>query len=429
MVIKIQSTHRSMAGTLAYNQDKVDAGVARVVGAVNIPGYDGGARTVSRVFESYEWRNIKTENVSFQMSINPNPNRPDEKLTDGEVMSLSRKLLDGLGYGGQPLVVYQHRDIERTHYHVVSIRTNLEGKKIRDSFEERNLQRLMSRYSREYHYAIGNQVPEREAVMEERIQGGRSPVEAPLRFDPEAGDVRRQYLDVFNEALRWRFTTFTQFQTITRSMGVDARAVEGDGWTVVLQGLGADGRGARAMISEKEMGAGLYALFESRAAECRGLRPRTAAEREETRKAKWRIARTVSRCLERSRSEAHLARMLERDGIAMTLSRGADGSIFGATFADWRTRTAYKASELGEGVSVSLFREADGVTGGRWASDEASGQEEVGGKKDIGHDESVAGKILEAALEMSEGAGGSGARDPQAEPDKRRKRRKPRYTS
>ena len=60
MVIKIQSAHRSMAGTLAYNQDKVDAGVARVVGAVNIPGYDGGARTVSQVFESYEWRNIKT---------------------------------------------------------------------------------------------------------------------------------------------------------------------------------------------------------------------------------------------------------------------------------------------------------------------------------------------------------------------------------
>ena len=198
---------------------------------------------------------------------------------------------------------------------------------------------------------------------------------------------------------------------------------------MVLEGLGADGSGARAMISEKEMGAGLYALFESRAAECRGLRPKTAAERDETRKAKWRISRTVSRCLERSRSEAHLARMLERNGITMTLSRGADGSIFGATFADRRTRTAYKASELGEGVSVSLFREADGVTGGRWASDEASGQEEVGGKKDIGHDESVAGRILEAALEMSEGAGGSGARDPQAEPDKRRKRRKPRYTS
>lgn len=109
--------------------------------------------------------------------------------------------------------------------------------------------------------------------------------------------------------------------------------------------------------------------------------------------------------------------------------RGADGSIFGATFADRRTRTAYKASELGDGVSVSLFREADGVTGGRWASDEASGQEEVGGKKDIGHDESVAGRILEAALEMSEGTGGSGALDPQAQPDKRRKRRKPRYTS
>ena len=174
------------------------------MGTVNIPGYDGVARTVSRVFESYEWRNIKTENVSFQMSINPNPNRPGEKLTDGEVMSLSRKLLDGLGYSGQPLVVYQHRDIERTHYHVVSIRTNLEGKKIRDSFEERNLQRLMSRYSREYHYAIGNQVPEREVGREERIQSGRSPVEAPSRFDPEAGDVRRQYMDIFNEALGWR---------------------------------------------------------------------------------------------------------------------------------------------------------------------------------------------------------------------------------
>lgn len=38
--------------------------------------------------------------------------------------------MESLGYGQQPYVVFRHRDIARTHLHIVSVRVDESGKKI-----------------------------------------------------------------------------------------------------------------------------------------------------------------------------------------------------------------------------------------------------------------------------------------------------------
>ncbi len=341
MVVKIQASHPRMEGTLSYNQRKVERGVARVVGVANLPSDLPG--DIRRTFMRYENRNRRTDRVSFQMSINPDPARDEERLTDREVRDYADILMRRMGFGAQPYVIYEHRDIDRTHYHVVSIRTDWEGRKIRDFKDRYLLQRLMRENAQRFHYRVGNGLPTGDGKKEETI-GQR-------RFDPSGGDVRKQYLSLFREAVGYRFETFSQFKAVCASFGLalDTRDTA-KGTELIIQGTDARGEGAAPRIGESELGEALYRRFEKRAKECRGMKPARRPDRD-------RIAREVSRCLSRSRDEQSFLSLLSERGISATLFRTRGGEVFGATFVDAESRTAVKGSDVG--ITTQSYRDAD----------------------------------------------------------------------
>lgn len=57
-------------------------------------------REIRDLFSLFERRNIRTEKVSFQMSLNPNPENPGEALSDDKAMEIAVLLMTKLGYGG-----------------------------------------------------------------------------------------------------------------------------------------------------------------------------------------------------------------------------------------------------------------------------------------------------------------------------------------
>ena len=342
MVVKIQASHPRMEGTLSYNQRKVERGVARVVGVANLPSALPG--DIRRTFMRYENRNRRTDRVSFQMSINPDPAREEERLSDREVRDYTDILMRQMGFGSQPYVIYEHRDIDRTHYHVVSIRTDWEGRKIRDFKDRYLLQRLMRENAQRFHYRVGNGLP--TGIVRKEQETVR-----PRRFDPSGGDVRKQYHSLFREAVGYRFETFSQFKAVCASFGLalDTRDTA-KGTELILQGTDAKREGAAPRIGESELGEALYRRFEKRAKECRGMKPTRRTDRD-------RIAREVSRCLSRSRDEQSFLSLLSEKGIAATLFRTRSGEVFGATFVDATSRTAVKGSDVG--ITTQSYREAD----------------------------------------------------------------------
>lgn len=153
MVVKIHMSAASTKGPLDYNERKVAMGEAEVVGVSGMK--NDSLATIYRTFEEYE-RNpaisAKTRSLAFHMTVNPGPG---ERRDTATTMSYISELMDRLGYGDQPYVVYRHNDIDREHFHVVSVRVDRTGKVIGDSFMRRNLQSIMKDINPRYGYVTG----------------------------------------------------------------------------------------------------------------------------------------------------------------------------------------------------------------------------------------------------------------------------------
>lgn len=149
MVVKVMSSGSSMTSAIGYNEDKVKEGCAAVIAEVNP---DPDHATVLDTFARLETRNIRSQDVSFHMSVNPGP---DERLSDQQLKEMIGELMVGLGYGEQPYIIYRHNDIDRTHYHVVSIRINHDGRKIPDRLERRKCNSLLKEMAPRFGIQIG----------------------------------------------------------------------------------------------------------------------------------------------------------------------------------------------------------------------------------------------------------------------------------
>ena len=339
MVLKIMQPASSSCFSLEYNESKCATGEAVLLHTNCIDESEGIAET----FRKYERRNIRTENLSFHMSVNP---APGEHLTEEQVKEFISDIMKGLGYGNQPYAVYRHTDIDREHFHVVSVRVNDQGRKIHDFQENKRCFQLLSAVAPKYGLRVGNGDGERYAAM------GID----PRRFNPVGGNIMEQIRIIAEECCKYHMTSFAQFKLIMQAHGLEVTDRIGDTSQVVVRGLNQDGIPCTAPITEDELGKQLYSEYERRAMECVG---RSGIKQRE----RARICGISSSCLEHSTSERHFKNMLARFDIDIHLHRTREGRIYGATLVDHSTRCAFKSSELG------AFKLDDIITadeGGQW---------------------------------------------------------------
>lgn len=383
MVVKIMQPASSSSFSLEYNDKKCSSGEAVLMSAVNIDE----SRGIEETFQMYERRNIRTEYLSFHMSVNPSP---QEHLSEQQVKDFVGDLMRGLGYGKQPYVIYRHTDIDRDHYHVVSVRVNEQGRKIHDFQENRRCLQLLTAIAPKYNLSVGNGDGQRFATM------GID----PRRFNPVGGNVMEQIRVITDECCRYHMTTFAQFQLIMQSHGLDVKERVGDTTQVVIRGINQDGVPCTAPITEAELGKALYQEYERRALDCLG---RSGIRRRE----RGRICGISASCLEHSTSERHFRNMLARFDIDVHLHRNSSGRIYGATFIDHSTKCAFKGSELG---SFKLEDVIAADEGGQWQKHSPA---------EHGHDENL-GLIGAALAGVSKGNSKSQEKDMK---DKKKKRK------
>ena len=179
MVARI-SVGKNLYGALAYNQNKVDEGGAKVLSAhlLRYPE-DGRFRPDESVRQFLEW-------------------------------------MQRLGYGNQPYLVFKHEDIGRHHIHIVSLRVDSEGRKVSDKFEYRRSKEITELLEQKYglHPAEGRKKGEEWQLK---------PV------DVAKGDIKRQIACTLKPLLElYSFRTMGELRALLSLYNIGVEEVKGE---------------------------------------------------------------------------------------------------------------------------------------------------------------------------------------------------------
>ena len=340
MVAKI-NIGSNLYGALAYNQEKVDEGLGKILGSNLVFEPADGQINVAECmndFMQFVPAHFRTEKPVFHVSLNPHP---DDRLTDDQLADIGREYMEKLGYGNQPYLIFKHEDIGREHIHIVSLRVDSEGKKIDGYKEHERSKEITEQLERKYdlHPAEG----------QKRSEGWElSPV------DISKGDLKKQIASVIKPlASMYHFQSMGEYKAVLSLYNINVEELKGEAKGKPYRGLLYS-----AMDSEgNKVGNPLKSSIFGKSVGYDGLEKRMekSTERIKTKNLKAHTLKVVSEAKQGSQSESEFRAKLRQQGIDVLFRRNDEGRIYGATFIDHTTRTVLNGSRLGKDYSANVF--------------------------------------------------------------------------
>ena len=175
---------------VAYNEMKVEKGVATLLEAQNILGLRPEAFTTEKLrqfFIDYSSRNTHIQNAQFHVAVSCKGN----EYSHQQLLDIAHRYLKEMGYAdeGQPLLVYAHHDTPNNHIHIVTSRVAPDGHKIDHAHEKRRSRAATLKIMEEY---------------------------TGQRQEPDVNDIAK-------DALTYRYTSKAQFCAIMESLGYECK--------------------------------------------------------------------------------------------------------------------------------------------------------------------------------------------------------------
>lgn len=343
MVAKI-TIGSSLFGAIKYNADKVNIGKGQLLDTNKIFNNGDGKVNVAQVLADFEKRmprQMRTEKPVIHISLNPHP---DDKLTDGELTQMAHEYMQRMGYGDQPYIIVKHEDIDRHHLHIVSVRVDEQGKRVKSDFTKRRSLAIIRDFEQRYGLHHGNK---RE---EERLSNRIPPV------NPSDGDIKKQVGNtvkaVFHDN---QFQTIGELRALLSLYNLTVEEVRGnvrgeDYNGLVYSVIDADGNKVGNPFKSSLFGksVGYEALQKKAAFSKKNIKDRNLTE--PTKKA-------LENALKRTYEKDEFVRMLKEKGIDSVFRYTDEGRIYGATFIDHRTHCVLNGSRMGKAFSANALEQ------------------------------------------------------------------------
>src|SRR5659263_29517 len=347
MIAKI-NTGQSLYGALAYNQEKVDEGLGKVLASNLVCEPKDGQFSVSDCAMDFaRWlpstEHLPTKKPVIHISLNPHP---DDKLTDNQLADIGREYMERLGYGGQPYLIFKHEDIGRDHIHIVSLRVDCEGKLIKDSFEHKRSKEITELLEQKYRLipAQGQKQPELWQL---------SPV------DPAQGNLKKQISSVIKPlAAMYKFQSLGEYRALLSLYNIGLEEVKGE-----VKGIPYRGLVYSALDKEgNKVGTPLKSSLFGKSVGYDGLEKQMVKSGEQIKQQglRERTRMTVSGIVNTSCSESELRAKLQAVNIDLVVRRNDQGRIYGITFIDHNDRCVFNGSRLGKEFSANVFNDRFG---------------------------------------------------------------------
>ena len=368
MIPKIQPPNPNVEAAVRYNENKMDGAEGiRSTDDKSLAAIEDGHVLATRnvpdemslidIFRERRLLSMKKKRsgpplkeIAFHMSVNPSES--DRPLSEKEAVELIDEMMASLGYKDQPYRIYKHTDIGREHYHVVSCRIDENGKKINDSFERLVLRDAMKKLAPKYGFEVILSEKEKqeagiikettivENITEEKPWPTKEKKTIPS-FSRKNGSLTTQLKDIIQDSLKWRLTTFEQFQLLLLHRYKVLAEIEkknNDEETLIFIGADSSGNPITPPISETELH--LNTL--------RQLKKQMEKEKKKThlrQEQRIRLERLARASAAIANSLNEFKQLMEKKGVIVTLSFTRDNEPFGITYLDNATKCAWKGSQ------------------------------------------------------------------------------------
>ena len=333
MIAKI-NTGSSLYGALAYNQEKVDEKLGKVLASNLVcEPTDGRFSVLACATNFARWmpspEHLPTKKPVIHISLNPHP---EDKLTDNQLADIGREYMERLGYGSQPYLIFKHEDIGREHIHIVSLRVDCDGKLIKNSFEHKRSKEITELLERKY-----GLIPAEGQMQQEPWK--LTPV------DSAQGNLKKQISAVIKPLVNtYKFQTLGEYRALLSLYNIGLEEVKGEmrGKSyrgLVYAALDKDGNKVGTPLKSSLFGKAVgYDNLEKQMVKS-GEQIKQHGYRERTRAA-------VSDIVNTSHSESELRKKLQTENIDLVLRHNDLGRIYGVTFIDHENRCVFNGSRL-----------------------------------------------------------------------------------
>ncbi|MFK1787947.1 conjugal transfer protein MobB [Bacteroides fragilis] len=343
MVAKI-SYGSSLYGALAYNGEKVNEGVARILetNKVFCPVDDGHDITACmQDFMAYMPSQVRTKKPVIHISLNPHP---DDKLSDEQFSAIALEYIEKMGYGNQPFVVYKHEDIDRHHLHIVTLAVDETGRKINDGNNFYTSTRILKELEQKFDLIPAQMRKEREAFHLKKVCYG------------DGENLKKQLASVIKPAVKfYHCPSFKEYRALLSTYNICVEEVKGEIHGKTYMGLlyfAADDKGNKVGRVFKSSLFGKSVGYEA-------LQNRFKASKEKL-KEKHLAPKTkavVAGALNRSATREDFRDNLHRKGIDVLFRENEEGRLYGITFIDHNNGCVVNGSRLGKELSANAVAE------------------------------------------------------------------------
>lgn len=284
-------------------------------------------------------RNQRTQVNTLHVSLNF---AAGENLDKETLKQIADEYMEGLGFGKQPYLVYQHYDAGHLHLHIVS--TNIQPDGARISFH-----RLANKASEQ----ARKQVEIKFGLIKAEQQPKAQREITPLSLEKVAygqSETKRAITQVVNEVLRtYKTTSLPELNAVLRSFNVTADRGAKESRMYEKNGLlywALDSRGAKAGVPIKASSIYGKPTLEN-------LKRRFSLNEVLRKSMKEPLKLIVDKALDAPVNKAAFQQRLQAQNIDVLFRHNDDGRLYGVTFIDHRARVVFNGSDLGKQYSAN----------------------------------------------------------------------------
>lgn len=343
MVAKI-NYGSSLFGALAYNGEKVNEGVAKILETNKVFSPADGTHDISACmqdFMAYMPSHVLTKKPVIHISLNPHP---DDSLTDEQFSAIAWEYIEKMGYANQPFIVYKHEDIDRHHLHIVTLAVDERGKKINDGNNFYTSTRILKELEQKYGLIPAQMRKEKEVFRLQKVCYG------------DGENLKKQLASVIKPAAKfYHCPSFKEYRALLSTYNICVEEVKGEIRGKTYMGLlyfATDDKGNKVGKVFKSSLFGKSVGYEA-------LQNRFKASKEKL-KEKHLAPKTkaiVAGALKRSATREDFRGNLHHRGIDVIFRENEEGRLYGVTFIDHNNGCVINGSRLGKELSANAIAE------------------------------------------------------------------------